>query len=192
VLRHLARVHPQLAEAGMVRRTASWSWDKPSVQQRRVRLVPARASTTRCTATSSRPEGRIFFAGEHASLTHTWMQGALESGLRATRELHRSARKRPSGRRRRLSSSGFCSIGSVLMRSYSAITCAPNAARSRRSRGSAAPTIAVVSGAVHGAHLRQRVEVPHQHVTRDLPQHRRRDAATSACRHDSRPTGITR
>jgi monoamine oxidase len=33
------------------------------------------------------PAGRIYFAGEHASLTHTWMQGALESGLRAAREM---------------------------------------------------------------------------------------------------------
>ena len=33
------------------------------------------------------PEGRIFFAGEHASLTHTWMQGALESALQAVREM---------------------------------------------------------------------------------------------------------
>ena len=39
------------------------------------------------------PEGRIFFAGEHASLTHTWMQGALESGLRATRELLEAAQR---------------------------------------------------------------------------------------------------
>ncbi len=34
------------------------------------------------------PEGRIHFAGEHASLTHGWMQGALESGLRAAWEVH--------------------------------------------------------------------------------------------------------
>src|SRR6266436_5005386 len=33
------------------------------------------------------PEGRIYFAGEHASLTHTWMQGALESALVAVREM---------------------------------------------------------------------------------------------------------
>jgi monoamine oxidase len=33
------------------------------------------------------PEGRILFAGEHASLSHTWMQGALESALRAVREI---------------------------------------------------------------------------------------------------------
>ena len=37
------------------------------------------------------PEGRIFIAGEHASLAHTWMQGALESGLRAVKEMLASA-----------------------------------------------------------------------------------------------------
>lgn len=29
------------------------------------------------------PEGRIHFAGEHCSLNHRWIQGAVESGLRA-------------------------------------------------------------------------------------------------------------
>ncbi len=33
-------------------------------------------------------EGRIHFAGEHASDYHGWMQGALASGLRAAREIH--------------------------------------------------------------------------------------------------------
>jgi monoamine oxidase len=33
------------------------------------------------------PEGRIHFAGEHCSLYHAWIQGALESGLRAAREI---------------------------------------------------------------------------------------------------------
>ncbi|MGH9890877.1 MAG: FAD-dependent oxidoreductase, partial [bacterium] len=33
------------------------------------------------------PEGRVFFAGEHASLTHTWTQGALESALRAVAQM---------------------------------------------------------------------------------------------------------
>ena len=35
-----------------------------------------------------RPEGRIHFAGEHASLAHAWIQGAIESGLRAALEVH--------------------------------------------------------------------------------------------------------
>jgi len=34
------------------------------------------------------PEGRIHFAGEHCSLWHAWIQGSLESGIRAAREIH--------------------------------------------------------------------------------------------------------
>jgi monoamine oxidase len=35
-----------------------------------------------------KPEGRIHFAGEHASLYHAWIQGAFESGLRAAITIH--------------------------------------------------------------------------------------------------------
>jgi monoamine oxidase len=35
----------------------------------------------------SRTEGRIYFAGEHLSGHPSWMQGALESGLRVVREI---------------------------------------------------------------------------------------------------------
>lgn len=35
------------------------------------------------------PEGRIHFAGEHASSVHAWIQGAIESGLRSADEVHR-------------------------------------------------------------------------------------------------------
>ena len=37
-----------------------------------------------------KPEGRIHFSGEHASLYHAWIQGAFESGLRAAIAIHRS------------------------------------------------------------------------------------------------------
>lgn len=33
-------------------------------------------------------EGRVHFAGEHASSFHGWIQGALESGIRAAHEIH--------------------------------------------------------------------------------------------------------
>jgi len=36
-------------------------------------------------------ENRVHFAGEHASLAHAWIQGAIESGLRAAREVHDAA-----------------------------------------------------------------------------------------------------
>jgi monoamine oxidase len=37
-----------------------------------------------------KPEGRIHFAGEHASNYHAWIQGAFESGLRAALAVHQS------------------------------------------------------------------------------------------------------
>ncbi len=36
----------------------------------------------------ARPEGSVHFAGEHISGARGWMNGALESGLRAAREIH--------------------------------------------------------------------------------------------------------
>jgi monoamine oxidase len=36
----------------------------------------------------SRPEGLVHFAGEHTSLKHAWIEGAVESGVRATLEIH--------------------------------------------------------------------------------------------------------
>jgi monoamine oxidase len=36
---------------------------------------------------AGKPEGRVFFAGEHTSAVCAWMQGALESGNRVAREI---------------------------------------------------------------------------------------------------------
>jgi monoamine oxidase len=86
VLRHLARVHSQLGEAATVRRTASWSWDNhPWSSGAFAWFAPGQHSALYRHVVA--PEGRILFAGEHASLTHTWMQGAFESALRAVREI---------------------------------------------------------------------------------------------------------
>jgi len=43
--------------------------------------------TTLC-AGLEQPEGRVHFAGEHISAWPYWMQGALQSGLRAAKEVH--------------------------------------------------------------------------------------------------------
>src|SRR5262245_13916214 len=40
---------------------------------------------------ASSPEGRIHFAGEHLSRWSSWIQGALESGLRAAKEINEAA-----------------------------------------------------------------------------------------------------
>lgn len=82
----LARIHPQLNEPGMVQESAIWSWDNhqnscgafawlsPSQHEN---LYPHLVA----------PDRRIFMAGEHASLTSTWMQGAFESALRAVGQI---------------------------------------------------------------------------------------------------------
>lgn len=38
-----------------------------------------------------KPEGRVHFAGDHASRQPSWMQGALESGLRVVKEINEAA-----------------------------------------------------------------------------------------------------
>ncbi|KAM3921566.1 L-amino-acid oxidase-like [Leptodactylus fuscus] len=39
----------------------------------------------------SRPEGRIYFAGEYTSFPHGWIDTAIKSGLKAARDIHREA-----------------------------------------------------------------------------------------------------
>jgi monoamine oxidase len=85
-LSHLARVHPQLSRAGEVRRTASWSWDNHRWSGGAFAwFMPGQWSALHRHIVA--PEGRIHFAGEHVSLAHTWMQGALESALISVRAM---------------------------------------------------------------------------------------------------------
>jgi len=85
-LAHLARLHPQVAGPDAVRRTASWSWDThPWSGGAFAWFLPGQHVALHRHVVA--PEGRIHFAGEHASLAHTWMQGALESALVAVREM---------------------------------------------------------------------------------------------------------
>ena len=89
-LQSLSLVHPQLQDRSLVRQTASWSWDNhPLSGGAFAWFLPGQHSALHRYIVA--PEGRIHFAGEHASLTHTWMQGALESGLRAVREMLQAA-----------------------------------------------------------------------------------------------------
>ncbi|KAM5141068.1 L-amino-acid oxidase-like isoform 1-T1 [Mantella aurantiaca] len=39
----------------------------------------------------SQPEGRIYFAGEHTSAPHGWIDTAIRSGLKAARDVHQDA-----------------------------------------------------------------------------------------------------
>jgi monoamine oxidase len=89
-IQSLSRVHPQLTDRSLVRHTASWSWDNhPLAGGAFAWFLPGQQSALYRYIVA--PEARVYFAGEHASLTHTWIQGALESGLRAVREMLESA-----------------------------------------------------------------------------------------------------
>ncbi|MBI2689238.1 MAG: FAD-dependent oxidoreductase [Acidobacteria bacterium] len=82
----LQRIHPQLTQPGLIRQTVSWSWDNnPYTCGAFCWLAPGQQETLYPALIA--PEKRIFMAGEHASLTPTWMQGAFESALRAVDQI---------------------------------------------------------------------------------------------------------
>ncbi len=82
----VSRIHPAHPRGLRGRRVARLV--RRPLGARRVRDVRARAADATSRRTSLRPEGRILFAGEHCSLYHAWIQGALESGIRAARLIH--------------------------------------------------------------------------------------------------------
>ncbi len=80
----LAHIHPQIEaefEAG-----ASWMWHDDEFAGGAFALFEPGQQTLLHEAIVA-PEGRFHFAGEHASLAHAWIQGAIESGLRAAKEI---------------------------------------------------------------------------------------------------------
>jgi monoamine oxidase len=79
-LKYVSLIHPQVAKEFETGSSKVWSEDRfaggafaqfePGQQ---ARLYPSMIT----------PEGPIYFAGEHVSLKHMWIEGAVESGLRA-------------------------------------------------------------------------------------------------------------
>ncbi len=83
-IEQLASVHPQIRdefECG-----TSWMWHHdPFAGGAFALFEPGQQSLLHEAIIAA--EGRMHFAGEHASLAHAWIQGAIESGLRAAREI---------------------------------------------------------------------------------------------------------
>jgi monoamine oxidase len=80
----LSHIHPQIEsefEAG-----ASWMWHDDEFAGGAFALFDPGQQTLLHEAIVA-PEGRFHFAGEHASLAHAWIQGSIESGLRAAKEV---------------------------------------------------------------------------------------------------------
>jgi len=81
----VARIHPRIRDVYEV--GASHAWYDDRFANGAFALFEA-GQQTQLQAAIVKPEGRIHFAGEHCSLYHAWIQGALESGLLAARAIH--------------------------------------------------------------------------------------------------------
>ena len=84
-LEDVTRIHPQAAEEFEV--GASKMWHDDEFAGGAFALFDPGQQTLLFEAICA-PEGRVHFAGEHASLAHAWIQGAIESGVRAAAEIH--------------------------------------------------------------------------------------------------------
>ena len=80
----VARIHPQIRDEFEVGDSYAWYSDRYA---RGAFALFAPGQQTELHDDIVRPEGRVHFAGEHCSLHHAWIQGALESGLRAARAI---------------------------------------------------------------------------------------------------------
>jgi monoamine oxidase len=81
----VARLHPQIrsvCEGGI---SKVWHQD-PYAGAAFALFAPGQRQTLH--AHTQTIEGRFHFAGEHTSLAHGWIQGAIQSGLRAALEVH--------------------------------------------------------------------------------------------------------
>jgi monoamine oxidase len=84
-LEDVAQVHPSVLREFEVGAVQDWYGD-PYARGAFALFEPEQQ--TRLQEAIVAPEGRIHFAGEHTSLYHAWIQGALESGIRAAKEIH--------------------------------------------------------------------------------------------------------
>jgi monoamine oxidase len=83
----VAEIHPQITKEFEV--GSSWMWHDDEFAGGAFALFDP-GQQTLLHDEIVKPEGRIHFAGEHASLYHAWIQGAFESGLRAAIAIHQS------------------------------------------------------------------------------------------------------
>ena len=81
----VSKIHPRIHEEFECGTSYAWYADRWA---RGAFALFAPDQQTDLQAAIVQPEGRVHFAGEHCSLYHAWIQGALESGIRAATEVH--------------------------------------------------------------------------------------------------------
>jgi len=84
-LQQVAKIHPEVVDEFEVGTSHAW-YEDPYAGGAFALFEPGQETLLQ--ADIQRPEGRVYFAGEHCSLWHAWIQGALESGIRAARQIH--------------------------------------------------------------------------------------------------------
>jgi monoamine oxidase len=80
----VAKIHPQIRDEYEVGTSHAWYGDRWA---RGAFALFEPGQQSQLQDDIARPEGRIHFAGEHCSLYHAWIQGSLESGIRAARDI---------------------------------------------------------------------------------------------------------
>ena len=83
----VAEIHPQITKEFEI--GTSWMWHDDEFAGGAFALFDP-GQQTLLHEEIIKPEGRIHFAGEHASLYHAWIQGAFESGLREAIAVHQA------------------------------------------------------------------------------------------------------
>ncbi len=81
----VSRIHPRIRDVYEVGASYAWYGDRWA-RGAFAMFEPTQQTTLQADIVA--PEGRFLFAGEHCSLYHAWMQGALESGIRAAVHIH--------------------------------------------------------------------------------------------------------
>jgi len=83
VINDLKHIHPEL-DNGQFEKSASIYWDEHKWTKGAFAITPP-GDLTSYFSDSIRPEanGNLYFAGEHVSIAPGWIQGALQSGLKA-------------------------------------------------------------------------------------------------------------
>jgi monoamine oxidase len=96
----LVELHPQLRQPETVRETMSVAWGErrwnKGCAARRWGMTDAERA--REVERAARPQGRLFFAGEHCSLSPAWVNAGIESALDAVAQIDTFARRLVSDR----------------------------------------------------------------------------------------------
>jgi monoamine oxidase len=87
-IRDVAKIHPEIREECEGGDSYSWYDDRYAVGAFAL-FEPGQETSLQPHIVQ--PEGRVHFAGEHCSLWHAWIQGALESGIDAAVAVDRAA-----------------------------------------------------------------------------------------------------